>query len=81
MKASRTFARRDSDGNHRVPNVNRDSDGDWNFNLGNFENDWNDDRCLFCFRDTSDFLPLSIGGSFFLKAFLPAAKLASDLLK
>lgn len=38
-----------SDGNHRVPNVNRNSDGDWKFNLGNFENDWNDDNCLLCF--------------------------------
>lgn len=44
-----------SDGNHRVPNVNRNSDGDWNFNLGNFENDWDSDNCLVCFCDSFDF--------------------------
>ena len=44
-----------SDGNHRVPNVNRNSDGDWKFNLGNFENDWNADNCLVCFCDSFDF--------------------------
>lgn len=54
----------DGDGNHRVPNVNRNSDGDWNFNLGNFENDWNDDNCLICFCYSFDF-PL-IWREFFL---------------
>jgi hypothetical protein len=39
----------DSDGNHRVPNVNANSDGDFNFDLGNFENDWNSDNCLLAF--------------------------------
>ena len=28
--------RRYADGNHRVPNVNANSDGDFNFNLGGF---------------------------------------------
>lgn len=45
-----------ADGNHRVPNVNRNSDGDDKFNLGNFENDWNDDNVLVVFRDIDDFL-------------------------
>jgi hypothetical protein len=44
-----------SDGNHRVPNVNRNSDGDYKFNLGNFENDWNSDNCLLCFSDPQGF--------------------------
>jgi hypothetical protein len=42
---------RDADGNHRVPNVNRNSDGDYKFNLGYFENDWNDDNVLVLFCD------------------------------
>lgn len=44
-----------ADGNHRVPNVNRNSDGDFKFNLGNFENDWNDDNCLLCFCNSFAF--------------------------
>jgi hypothetical protein len=44
-----------SDGNHRVPNVNANSDGDFKFNLGNFENDWNAENCLLCFCDSLDF--------------------------
>lgn len=44
-----------SDGNHRVPNVNANSDGDFKFNLGNFENPWDDDNCLACFCDSFDF--------------------------
>ena len=47
-----------ADGNHRVPNVFRNSDGDWKFNLGYFENDWNDDNCLLCFC-YSFFSPIS----------------------
>ena len=39
----------DSNGNHRVPNVNANSDGDFKFDLGYFENDWNDDNCLLAF--------------------------------
>lgn len=71
-----------SDGNHRVPNVNRNSDGDWKFNLGNFENDWNDDNCLLCFC-YSFFSPINLftGGSFFLQIFLPSAEHASDLVE
>jgi hypothetical protein len=38
-----------ADGNHRVPNVNCNSDGDFKFNLGNFENVWNDDNAFLCF--------------------------------
>jgi hypothetical protein len=38
-----------ADGNHRVPNVNANSDGGFNFNLGNFENVWNDDNAFLCF--------------------------------
>ena len=41
-----------------VPNVNRNSDGDFKFNLGHFEGDWGDDDCLLCFCDSST-LPLS----------------------
>ena len=44
-----------ADGNHRVPNVNANSDGDFNFNLGNFENPWNDDNVLLCFCNLNDF--------------------------
>lgn len=71
-----------SDGNHRVPNVNRNSDGDWKFNLGYFENDWNDDNCLLCFCN-SFFSPINlfIGGSFFLQIFLPTTEHASDLVE
>lgn len=71
-----------SDGNHRVPNVNRNSDGDWKFNLGYFENDWNDDNCLLCFC-YSFFSPINlfIGGSFFLQVFLPSAEHTPDLVE
>ena len=62
-------ARRDSDGNHRVPNVNRNSDGDWNFNLGNFENDWNDDNCLLCFYNSFDSSRYLLAGVFSCKLF------------
>lgn len=41
----------DSDDYHRVPDVSRDSDGDWAFGLGFFENVWNDASCLLCFCD------------------------------
>ncbi len=47
--------RRYADGNHRVPNVNANSDGDFNFNLGNFENVWNDDNAFLCFCNSYDF--------------------------
>ena len=35
-----------ADGNHRVPNVNCNSDGDFNWNLDNFENVWNDNNAF-----------------------------------
>lgn len=38
-----------ADGNHRVPEVNANSDGDFNWNLGNFENVWNDNNAFLCF--------------------------------
>jgi hypothetical protein len=66
------------DGYHRVPYVNANSDGDFEFNLGNFENDWNDDNCLLCFCHSLISYPsLSKGGMslyLFLDAFLPSAK-------
>jgi len=34
---------------HKVPDVYRDSAGDFKFNLGNWEGDWNDNNCLLCF--------------------------------
>ena len=40
-----------SDGYHRVPFVNRSSDGDWRFSLGCFEGGWGGDDCLLCFCD------------------------------
>jgi len=38
-------------GYHRVPLVSADSDGNFDFDLGFFENDWNVDYCLLCFCD------------------------------
>lgn len=38
-------------GNHRVPLVYRNSGGDCRFNLGVFEDDWNDNSCVLCFCD------------------------------
>lgn len=43
----------DAVGNHMVPYVYRDSDGDFGFSLGIFEDDWSDDYCLLCFCDES----------------------------
>lgn len=46
----------DGDGNHRVPCVNRYSDGDFKFYLGFFESGWHgwsDGHCLLCFCDES----------------------------
>ncbi|MFA6515394.1 MAG: hypothetical protein WCT42_04000 [Candidatus Paceibacterota bacterium] len=42
---------KDASGHHRVPSVDADSDGDFNFNLGYFEDDWLDGYCLLCFCD------------------------------
>ena len=41
----------DSDGYHRVPYVNANSDGYFDFYLGNFEYPWNAVHCLLCFCD------------------------------
>ena len=60
--AHRTLLMRYADGNHRVPNVNRNSDGDFNFNLGNFENDWDDDNCLLCYCNSNDFSRYLLAG-------------------
>ena len=64
--------------------MNRNADGDFKFNLGNFENDWNDDNCLLCFCDSSDFSRhkhLSLGGSFLLQALFPTAELSADFIE
>src|SRR3989344_7913964 len=60
-----------ADGNHRVPNVDAHSDGDFKFNLGNFENEWNDNNSLLVFRYFNDFdrPPCSGGGLFFFFLF------------
>jgi len=58
-----------ADGNHRVPNVNVNSDGDFNFNLGNFENDWNDDNVLLCFSDHPGFFRYRLAEVFSPKLF------------
>lgn len=42
---------KDAGGYHWVPNVYRNSDGDWDFDLGFFKNIWNEDPCLLCFYD------------------------------
>ncbi len=44
-----------ADGYHRVPNVNANSDGDFNWNLGNFEKVWNDNNAFLCFCNLYDF--------------------------
>lgn len=49
----------DSDGDHRVPYVCRDSDGDWKFDLGNFEDGWSADHCLLCLCDKNTSKPLT----------------------
>ena len=53
-----------SDGNHRVPNVNRNSDDDFKLNLDNFENDWNDDNCILVFCDLFNFSRYLLAGVF-----------------
>jgi len=40
---------------HRVPNFNANSNGDFNWNLGNFENPWGVSDAVLCFRDRLDF--------------------------
>lgn len=48
-------------GYHRVPYVHASSDGVFEFCLGRFEDDWNDDYCLLCFCDKTS--PLALGNS------------------
>ena len=67
-KVCRTFATY-SDGNHRVPNVNANSDGDFKFNLGNFENDWDADNVLLCFCDSYCFSCYYLVGVFSCRFF------------
>ena len=43
------------DGYHRVPNVNVNSNGDFNWNLDNFEDGWNDNDRFLRFRGLFDF--------------------------
>ena len=42
---------KDAGGRHRVPGVNRISDGVWVFYLGDFERAWGDGHALLCFCD------------------------------
>lgn len=42
---------KDADGRHRVPGIERDSDGDYRFFLGYFENDWDGYYCVIGFCD------------------------------
>ncbi|OGZ65555.1 MAG: hypothetical protein A3C50_02785 [Candidatus Staskawiczbacteria bacterium RIFCSPHIGHO2_02_FULL_43_16] len=39
---------------HRVPYVHAYSNGDFNFDLGNFEKPWDDDDCFLLFRDSAE---------------------------
>jgi hypothetical protein len=41
----------DADGRHRVPEVYAYSDGDFNFRLGYFVSDWNDNHAVLCLCD------------------------------
>ena len=72
-----------ADDNHRVPNVNANSNGDWNWNLGNFENVWNDNNAFLCFCNLYHFFSLPVylaslsrlgGRSFICQIFLPTSK-------
>lgn len=58
-----------ADGNRRVPNVNANSSGDFNFNLGYFENDWNENNAFFSFCDLYDFSRYFRAGVFSCKFF------------
>lgn len=79
-KVCRTFTTY-SDGNHRVPNVNANSDGDFNFNLGNFENDWNSDNCLLCFCDSYYFSCYHLVGVFSCRFFFQPPEHSSDFIQ
>lgn len=50
---------KDSGGGHRVPGVLRYSDGDFEFDLGYFESDWDSGPCLLCFCDSTQALSTS----------------------
>ncbi len=63
-----------------MPNVNANSDGDFEFNLGNFESDWNAENALLCFCHATDF-PRLPGGGFVIQALLPAAQHAAHFLE
>ena len=52
-----------SDGNHRVPSVSRDSDGVFEFGLGDFEDGWGGDDCLLAFCDSKPSEPLALKDS------------------
>lgn len=75
----------DPNGNHRVPLVNANSDDDFNFDLDNFENDWNSDYVLLCFCNSFVSPPSFRWGSFFLQSllniFLPSSKHSSDFIE
>ena len=49
LVARRTLQMRCTDGYRRVPNVNANLDGDFNWNLDNLENVWNDNNAFFSF--------------------------------
>ena len=74
-----------ADGYHRVPNVNRNSDG-FKFDLGNFENPWNDNYILVLLCHLSISCPgqsfvCSGGVSFFSRRLLPAAEHPANVLE
>ena len=80
-----TLLWRDPNGNHRVPYLNANSDGDFNFDLDNFENDWNDNNVLLCFCYSFVSSPPNKWGSFllnlFLDIFLPSSEHSSDFIE
>lgn len=61
--------------------MNANSDGDFNFNLGNFENAWNDNNALLCFCNLRDFFSALARRSFVSKAFLPTSKHTTDFVE
>jgi len=67
----------DADGCHRVPDVYRDSGGDFEFDLGYFESDWYGDDCLLCFCDDST-QAISTSETKTSDPLMPAYRLATD---
>jgi hypothetical protein len=57
------------EGYHRVPNVNANSEGDFNANLGNFEKVWNQNNAFFYFSDYQDPFLFTSGGFVFQTVF------------